>query len=214
MFGSPQALIIGLALLACGSPPPPAAAAPSEPPPDPEAGLQQEADLDGPEPASPRLPVQAGAYRLRMTAACPQQERTAKGRLTLKRISAAELPGGGGGGTDVDPGQRLLWGQTDLDVDSLEACLGPVPDAAAKREPIHPNLLVEVLQWNGQSQRQVLLVAAEPKKLKGRRGAGGGVAMWVEHADEKHLAGVWCRWEVMNSGEGRWEADLERAEPQ
>ena len=62
---------------------------------------------------------------------------------------------------------------------------------------------------------RVLLVAAEPKKRKGRRDAAvGGVAMWVERADEKHLAGVWTRWEVMNAGEGRWEADLERAEPQ
>lgn len=213
MSGYPQALIVGLALLACGSPPPPAAAAPPEPPPDPEAELQREVELDDPAP-SQRLPVLAGAYRLRMTAACPQQERSAKGRLTLKRISAADLPGGAGG-AEVDPGQRLLWGQTDLDVESLEACLGPLPDATAKREPIHPNLLMEVLQWNGQSQRQVLLVAAEPKKRKGRRsGAAGGVAMWVEQADEKHLAGVWCRWEVMNAGEGRWEADLERAESQ
>lgn len=213
MSGSPL-LLLGLVLLACGSPPPPAAveAAPA-PPPDPEAGLQQEAELDDPAPAQ-RLPVQAGAYRLRMTAPCPQQERMAKGRLTLKRISAAELPGGGGG-ADVDPGQRLLWGQTDLDVESLEACLGPLPGASAKREPIHPNLLVEVLQWNGQSQRQVLLVAAEPKQRKGRRGPpGGGVAMWVERANEKHLEGVWSRWEVVSAGEGRWEADLERAEPQ
>ncbi len=212
MFRTPLALIVGLALLACGSPPPPAAALPPEPPPAEEPELSQQADLDDPAPAQ-RLPVQAGAYRLRMTASCPQQERSAKGRLTLKRISASELPGGAG--QDLDPGQRLLWGQTDLDVESLEACLGVRPDAAAKREPIHPNLLVEVLQWNGQSQRQLLLVAAEPKKLKGRRSApGGGVAMWVEQSGEGRLAGVWCRWEVMNAGEGRWEAELERAEPQ
>src|SRR5688572_15976974 len=211
MFGYPQALLFGLALLACGSPPPPVAAAP-EPEPAPEPVLQREADSGDPPPAAQRLPVQAGAYRLRMTASCPQQERSAKGRLTLKRISASELPGASG--ADMERSQRLLWGQTDLDVESLEACLGTRSEGANKREPIHPNLLVEVLQWNGQSQRQVLLVAAEPSKVKGRRGGGGGVAMWVEQSEAGHLSGVWCRWEVMNAGEGRWEAELERAEPQ
>jgi hypothetical protein len=210
-----QALMLGLALLACGSPPPPAAAPPPEPPPEPESELQMEPEHDGPPPDG-HMPVRAGAYRLRMTAPCPQQqERTAKGRLTLKRISASELPGGSGAEAEGEErSQRLLWGQTDLDVESLEACLGPRP-GAAKREPIHPNLLVEVLQWNGQSQRQVLLVAAEPKKVKGRRSAGGGgVAMWVEQSAEGHLSGVWSRWELGNQGEGRWEAELERGEPQ
>jgi hypothetical protein len=213
MFGNPQALLLGIALLACGSPPPPVAAPAPEPASAPEPELQREAEPGDPPPAAQRLPVQAGAYRLRMTASCPQQERSAKGRLTLKRISAAELPGASG--ADLDRSQRLLWGQTDLDVESLEACLGPRSDGASKREPIHPNLLVEVLQWNGQSQRQVLLVAAEPKQVKGRRSAGGGgVAMWVEQSQEGHLSGVWCRWERTNEAEGRWEADLERAEPQ
>jgi hypothetical protein len=97
-------------------------------------------------------------------------------------------------------------------VESLEACLGR-PAGAAKREPIHPSVLVEVLQWNGQSQRQVLLVSSDTKGAKGRRSSSNaGVAMWVERSEQGHLAGVWCRWEVMNEGEGRWEADLVRAD--
>ena len=212
MFRYPQALLLGIALLACGSAPPPAAAEPLAPAPAPESELLSQPEHEDPAPAQ-RVPVEPGAYRLRMTTICAQHERKLEGRLTLERISAADLPGGGG--ADADRSQRLLWGQTDLDVESLEACLSPRPSAAGKREPIHPSLLVEVLQWNGQSQRQVLLVAAEPKKAKGRKGGGtGGVAMWVEKSDAGHLAGVWCRWEVMNSGEGRWEADLESAKPQ
>jgi hypothetical protein len=130
----------------------------------------------------------------------------------LKRISAAQLPGTGEGGDEPSGGDLLLWGQTDLDVESLEACLRN-PEESAKREPIHPSVLVEVLQWNGQSQRQVLLVSGDPKGMKGgHASSGAGVAMWVERSQQGHLAGVWCRWEVMNAGEGRWEADLERAD--
>jgi hypothetical protein len=210
---SRQAVVIGVALIACGSPPAataPPAPAPAEPPSD----LSFEPVEGEPPTHAMRLPVQAGAYRLSMTAACPERERTAQGRLTLKRISAADLPGGGGatGGGDVSGAELLLWGQTDLDVESLEACPGR-PAGAAKREPIHPSVLVEVLQWNGQSQRQVLLVSSDPKGAKGRRGnSAAGVAMWVERSEQGHLAGVWCRWEVMNEGEGRWEADLVRAD--
>jgi hypothetical protein len=208
---SRQAVVIGVALVACGPPPlppaPPAAPAPAQPASD----LSLEPVELEPSATDARLPVQAGSYRLRMTATCSQQERIAKGRLTLKRISAAELPGGSGGG-DAAAGDLLLWGQTDLDVESLEACLGR-PPGSAKREPIHPSLLVEVLQWNGQSQRQVLLVSSDAHGSKGRRtSSAAGVAMWVERSEQGHLAGVWCRWEVMNAGEGRWEADLVRAD--
>jgi hypothetical protein len=211
MFRYPQAIAIGLALVACGSPPAPAAApAPSEPASD----LSLDPVEGEPLPADAHGPVQAGAYRLSMTATCPEQERTAKGRLTLKRISAAELAGSSG--EPAEGSERLLWGQTDLDVETLEACLGASRPKSARREPIHPSLLVEVLQWNGQSQRQVLLVSSDPKGAKGAKGAKGGsaagVAMWVERSDQGHLAGVWCRWEEMNAGEGRWEADLLRAD--
>ena len=208
MFRYPQAIGIGLALLACGSPPAPAA---PTPPPEPASDLSLDPVEAEPLPADAHGPVQAGAYRLSMTATCPERERTAKGRLTLKRISAAELTGGSG--EPAEGSERLLWGQTDLDVETLEACLGASRPKPPKREPIHPSLLVEVLQWNGQSQRQVLLVSSDPKAAKGGKGgSAAGVAMWVERSDQGHLAGVWCRWEEMNGGEGRWEADLVRAD--
>jgi hypothetical protein len=207
----PQAIVLGLALVACGSPPSPAVGTPA-PPPEPAADLTFEPPSEpAPRTAGEQEPVQAGSYRLRMTATCPERERSAKGQLTLKRISAAQLPGGGTG--DAQSNDLLLWGQTDLDVESLDACLGPRPPGSTKREPIHPSVLMEVLQWNGHAQRQVLLVSSDPKAAKGRRvGSGAGVAMWVDQADQGHLAGVWCRWEVMNDGEGRWEADLVRAD--
>jgi hypothetical protein len=208
---SRQAVVIGVALVACGPPPAPPAP-PVAPAAEPASDLSLEPVEAEPPASDARLPVQAGAYRLRMTATCPEHERTAKGRLTLKRISAAQLPGSSAGGDDPSGGDLLLWGQTDLDVESLEACLGRA-EGSAKREPIHPSVLVEVLQWNGQSQRQVLLVSSDPKGVKGRRtSSAAGVAMWVERSAQGHLAGVWCRWEVMNAGEGRWEADLERAD--
>ena len=204
-----QALAIGLVLVACGSPPAPAVG--STPPPPVEELSFEPPSEPVPRAAGPQEPVQAGSYRLRMTTTCPEKERSAKGQLSLKRISAAQLPGASPG--DPASNDLLLWGQTDLDVESLEACLGPRPPGSAKREPIHPSVLMEVLQWNGHAQRQVLLVSSDPKAAKGRRtSSGAGVAMWVDQADRGHLAGVWCRWEVMNEGEGRWEADLVRAD--
>jgi hypothetical protein len=208
----PQAIVIGLALVACGSPPSPAVGSAPAPPPEPAADLSFEPPGEpAPRTAGEQERVQAGSYRLSMTATCPERERSAKGQLTLKRISAAQLQGASAGEAQSD--DLLLWGQTDLDVENLEACLGPRPPGSAKREPIHPSVLVEVLQWNGHAQRQVLLVSSDPKAAKGRRASSGaGVAMWVDQADQGHLAGVWCRWEVMNAGEGRWEADLVRAD--
>jgi len=205
----PLAFAVGLALCACGSPPAPAAAAAAAPaPPEEQASeLSQEREDDPPPPSGPAFTVKAGAYRLKMTASCKQQqERSLSGKLTLKRISTAELPGAAA--PEVPGSGPLLWGQTDLDVESLEACLGR-PPGSGKREPIHPSVLVEVLQWNGQSQHPVLLVSTDSRAVKGRRPSStAGVAMWVESIDQGHLAGVWCRWEVMNQGEGRWEAEL------
>lgn len=205
----PQAIALGLALMACGSPPAPV---PPAPPAEPAADLSFEPPSEAvPRASGAQAPVQAGSYRLRMTATCPERERSAKGQLTLRRISMAQLPGASA--DDAESDELLLWGQTDLDVENLEACLGPRPPGSAKREPIHPSVLVEVLQWNGHAQRQVLLVSSDPKAAQGRRASSGaGVAMWVDQADQGHLAGVWCRWEVMNDGEGRWEADLVRAD--
>jgi len=211
-----QAVVIGIALSACAPPPAPAAPPAAPAPAEPDSELSLEPVTEEPPSNAARLPVLAGAYRLRMTAACPEHERSAQGRLTLKRISAADLPVGDGGGGSSDVvgagagADLLLWGQTDLDVGNLEACSGR-PRSSAKQEPIHPGVLVEVLRWNGQSQRQVLLVSSDPKAAKGRRAsAAAGVAMWVERSEQGHLAGVWCRWEVMNEGAGRWEADLVR----
>lgn len=208
MLRSPLAFAVGLALCACGSPPAPAAAPAAAPAPSEEQAseLSQEREEEPAPSSGPALAVQAGSYRLRMTASCRTQERTLSGKLTLKRISSSELPGAPA--SEVPGNGPLLWGQTDLDVESLEACLG-LPAGAAKREPIHPSVLVEVLQWNGQSQHPVLLVSADPRAVKGRRpSSGAGLAMWVQSNERGHLAGVWCRWEVMNQGEGRWEAEL------
>src|SRR3954471_19272616 len=114
---SRQAVVIGVALVACGPPPaPPIAPAAAEP----ASELSLKPVEAEPPATDTRLPVQAGAYRLRMTASCPEHERTAQGRLTLKRISAAQLPGTGEGGDEPSGGDLLLWGQTDLDVESLE----------------------------------------------------------------------------------------------
>ena len=87
----PQAIVIGLALVACGSPPSPTVGAAPAPP---ASDLTFEPPSE-PAPRTPgeQAPVQAGSYRLRMTATCPERERSAKGQLTLKRISAAQLPG-------------------------------------------------------------------------------------------------------------------------
>jgi hypothetical protein len=157
-----------------------------------------------PRPAVSLPSVRAGAYRLRMSATCRTGERSVSGQLTLKRISGSDAPLG----NDASGAGPLLWGQTDLDVQSLESCLAQ--PHLARGEPIHPGVLVEVLHWDGQPQHQVLLVSTEPhRKKKGTLdGATRGVAMWVEQVAAGHLSGVWCRWELMSRGEGHWEADL------
>src|SRR5262245_25031325 len=112
----PQAIAIsiGFVLLACGSPPAPAAA--TAPPPQPESELSFEPPGEpAPPSAGGAVSVQAGSYQLRLTATCPDRERTANGKLTLKRISAAQLPGAPS--SELESTERLLWGQTDLDVE-------------------------------------------------------------------------------------------------
>jgi len=146
----------------------------------------------------PQPPVEAGLYRLRMSATCDSDEKTATGELTLQPMS----------GPDTDPADTseaaLLWGQTNLDFGKLAGCLGQ--PAVTEGEPIHPSVLVEVLRWDGERHHQVLLVSTE---TSGRAGAsaGVGVAMWVERVDRGHIAGIWSRWELMGRGEGRWEAE-------
>lgn len=150
-------------------------------------------------PIDPLPPVQAGSYRLRLSAQCERRELTATGMLTLRPIAGEEaLPNTGDA--------VLLWGQADLDLEQLSTCLGGSMQASA--EPIHPSVLVEVLRWDGEPQHPVLLVSTEGARSGERRLNGVGIAMWVERIEQEHMSGVWSRWEIMGREEGRWEADL------
>jgi hypothetical protein len=155
--------------------------------------------------------VEAGAYRLSMSAPCQDGERSESGTLTLERIAGPELLQADSPPVVVATDTSLLWGQTDLDFESLRSCLGgPTPDVD---EPIHSSVLVEVLRWDGEPHHQVLLVSTDPRHGGAARAASGaGVAMWVERAEQGHLAGVWSRWEVAAQGEGRWVADRVNAD--
>jgi hypothetical protein len=150
--------------------------------------------------------VDAGAYRLSMSATCRESERTESGTLTLERIAGPDLLQADALPAGAVTDTSLLWGQTDLDFESLRRCLGGSrPDVD---EPIHPSVLVEVLRWDGEPQHQVLLVSTDSRHGGAPRAASGaGVAMWVERAEHGHLAGAWSRWEVAAQGEGRWVAD-------
>jgi hypothetical protein len=168
------------------------------------------AEYDTPPTVRAMLPVQAGAYRLSMSVPCKTSERTATGTLTLRRISGAEQTLAAG-----QPSERgeaaLLWGQTDLDFEPLRRCLG-ASVASREEEPIHPSVLVDVLQWDGEPHHQVLLVSTD-RRGSGETGAlsGSGVAMWVERVEQGHIAGVWSRWELIGQSEGRWQAEWIRA---
>lgn len=146
----------------------------------------------------PPAPVRAGEYRLSLSARCGDEEKTATGRLTLEPIGGVE-----GDATAALPADAaLLWGQTNLDFARLSGCLSPRPSTSD--EPIHPSVLVEVLRWDGERHHQVLLVSTDAKDDI----AGVGVAMWVEQVGRGRISGVWSRWELMEQGEGRWEAEL------
>lgn len=93
--------------------------------------------------------VRAGQYRLSLSMTCQSKLATAIGVLTLQPMSGAE----GGNGAAVLPGEGLLWGQTDLDLEHFLSCLGR--SGSPSGEPIHPSVLVEVLRWDGERQHQV-----------------------------------------------------------
>jgi hypothetical protein len=97
----------------------------------------------------------------------------------------------------------LLWGQTDAQVDELGACLG---GAAVGGDPIHPSVLVDVLEWEGEASRPVLLVSANPKSGKPSGRAARGIALWVEVGDRRAISGVWSLWELTGERRGRFAA--------
>jgi hypothetical protein len=167
----------------------------------PASSLQvQPAAAGGGEAGTPEA-VRAGHYRLSLSMTCQSKIATATGVLTLQPMSGAE---GGSGGAAL-PGEGLLWGQTDLDLEQFLRCLGG--PGSPSGEPIHPSVLVEVLRWDGERHHQVLLVSTE-SPASASASSGVGVAMWVERVEHGHMAGVWSRWELMGRGEGSWEADL------
>jgi hypothetical protein len=159
----------------------------------------QSAPADGGDAGTPEA-VRAGQYRLSLSMTCQSKVATVTGLLTLQPMSGAE-----GNGTAVVPGEGLLWGQTDLDLEHFLSCLRG--SGSPSGEPIHPSVLVEVLRWDGERHHQVLLVSTE-SPTSASASSGVGVAMWVERVENGHLAGVWSRWELMGRGEGNWEADL------
>ena len=174
-------------LLGCGSAPRQA----SEP---------QAREAPPPPPSDDLAPVEAGSYTLRMTAPCGQDERTATGMLTLKRLSAADAPA-----TRAEGEGALLWGQTDIDFEPLRACLGG--PKLSSEEPIHPSVLVEVLHWDGAPQQQVLLASTDGRR-GGAKPSGAGIALWVSSVGRGRIEGVWSRWELKRAVEGRFEAEL------
>jgi hypothetical protein len=146
--------------------------------------------------------VRAGQYRLSLTMTCRSRVETATGVLTLQPMSGDAVANDGS--LPSAPEAALLWGQTDLDLESFLSCLGR--STSRSGEPIHPSVLVEVLRWDGERDHQVLLVSTASATSAGSSGVG--VAMWVERVEHGHLAGVWSRWELMGRGEGRWEAEF------
>jgi hypothetical protein len=199
-------------LSACGgarpSTPPPVAAAPITPAePEPAQPLDGEEPEEPPPESEPALaPVRAGQYRLSLSLTCNSRETRATGKLTLSPVSGGERTGEGGGASNAVADGALLWGQTDLDLKRFLSCLGVSKGAA---EPIHPGVLVEVLRWDGSLHHQVLLVSTDSVRGDVTRSAAG-VAMWVDRVEGDHIGGVWSRWELMDHGDGRWEADLLR----
>ena len=179
---STPALAMSALLAACGGGSSPAAGAASP----------AEVDTDEPQP-----PVQAGLYRLSLSATCDSDEKTATGELTLQPMSGEPEP------SDANEA-ALLWGQTNLDFRELADCLGQ--PAITSGEPIHPSVLVEVLRWDGERHHQVLLVSTEGPERSGAA-SGVGIAMWVERVEQGHIAGIWSRWQLMGRGEGRWRAE-------
>jgi hypothetical protein len=179
----------------------PAAAEPAAPlePPEPEP---EEPPPPPPEP--PIAPVSAGQYRLSLSTTCKSREKTAKGKLTLAPVSGAERAGDPSMASSAVADGALLWGKTDLDLVKFLSCLGP---SKAFGEPIHPGVLMEVLRWDGTRHHQVLLVSTDSPRGDTARSATG-VAMWVDRVDGAHIGGVWSRWELMDEGEGSWEAEL------
>jgi hypothetical protein len=157
----------------------------------------------GDDAAVPADAVRAGQYRLSLTLTCRSKLETAAGVLKLQPMSGSVGPSDG---SLPGPSEAaLLWGQTDLDLERFSSCLGR--SAASSGEPIHPSVLVEVLQWDGERHQQVLLVSTASAKAPGRS-SDAGIAMWVERVERGHIAGVWSRWELIGRGEGRWEAEL------
>lgn len=145
-------------------------------------------------------PLQPGAYRLTLWVPCGAAERTTTGVLTLRPMAESDA----GLSSDESEG-ALLWGRAELDLEPLRSCPGSAPVGA--EDPIHPSVLVEVLNWDGKQKHQVLLVATQPGQGQQARIAGGGIALWVEATGRGQLSGVWSRWDVMDQRGGRWQAE-------
>jgi len=77
----------------------------------------------------------------------------------------------------------------------------------SSEEPIHPSVLVEVLQWDGEPQQQVLLASTD-RRSGGVKPSGAGIALWVASVAHGRIEGVWSRWELKRAVEGRFEAEL------
>lgn len=155
------------------------------------------------EPGSSSSGLQTGEYELAVSVSCRSEVRELRGKLSLDRIDPAAPPRPS---SDPDNAQ-LLWGRTDLDVAELRRCVDVRQPAL--EEPIHPNLLVQVLRWEGEEHRDVLLVTSESGG--GTSSRSGGIALWIERASGGELEGMWSRWERAERDEGRWRATLVRA---
>jgi hypothetical protein len=188
--------LLTLAATACGSPPPGAA---------PDASAVTERAGAGPAALEP------GRYRLALSASCSDGPGPVEGLLTLVPIARSEAPEVLGAKSRLDE-RPLLWGQTDASVDGFDACLGA--SATSRRDPIHESVLVQVLEWDGAPERQVLLVSTDSAPGGGVvASTTGGIALWVESAGEGHISGAWTNWQLTGAARGRWVAQPLAASP-
>lgn len=182
--------LLTLAVTACGSPPPGAAPA-----------VSRLAESAGAGPAA----LEPGSYRLALSASCSDGSGPVEGVLTLVPIARSEAREALGAKTPLDE-RPLLWGQTDASVDGFDACLGA--SAASRRDPIHESVLVQVLEWDGAPERQVLLVSTGAAPGGGVvASATGGIALWVESAAQGRASGAWTNWQLTGAARGRWVAE-------
>jgi hypothetical protein len=154
--------------------------------------------------------IKPGKYRLTLVATAGDKKGAiVHGYLILKPTSHDDVSPKTGKRAlkDEDLSETPLYGSVDIDFQAVSA---PVLDLSRSIDPIYPDVLVNVIDWNGVKRQPVVFIGSVGNRRDRVMSTdGSGIGLFLQEINENSFAGVWDACGIILGGSGHFCAERE-----